>query len=121
MAPRKTAAQRRVEKAPASAFRKLSKAELGKLGLSLKSERYIETGKRVTKNTTTISKRSFTVKQFGAGPEKLSAARAEGAYPYKSKASQAAAEKQRKRGSINRFLKSAPIKHCDSSSGAPRK
>lgn len=96
MATRKTSAQRRVEKAPASAFRKLNKTELGKLGLSLKSERYVETDKRVTKNTLTISKRSFTVKQFGAGPEKLVEARAEGRIPYRSKATQAAAEKQRR-------------------------
>ena len=44
MAPRKTRAQRRVENAPASAFRKLSKIELGKLGLSRKAERYVESG-----------------------------------------------------------------------------
>lgn len=96
MAPRKTSAQRRVEKAPASAFRKLSKTELGKLGLSLKSERYVETGKRVTKNTLSISKRSFTVKQRGMGPEALAEAHAEARVPYLSKSTQAAAEKQRK-------------------------
>lgn len=95
MATKKTAAQKRVQSAPASAFRKLSKTELVKLDLPAKSERYIEIGKRVSKNTTTISKRAFTTKLLGAGPEKLAAARAEGVYPYKSKASQAAAEKQR--------------------------
>jgi hypothetical protein len=74
MSTKKTRTQRRIESAPASAFRKLRKTELSKLGLSPKSERYIEIGKRVSKNTTTISKRALTTKRFGAGPEKLAAA-----------------------------------------------
>jgi hypothetical protein len=91
-----TAALRRVAAAPASAFRRLSKTELSQLGLSPKSERFIEIGKRVSKNTTTISKRAFTVKQLGAGPEKLAEARAEGRYPYKSEKTKEAAEKQKR-------------------------
>jgi hypothetical protein len=91
-----SAALRRVAAAPAEAFRKLTKSELQKLGYSEKSERYIEAGKRVSNNTTTISKRAFTVKRFGAGPEKLAEARNEGRIPYKSKRTQEAAEKQKR-------------------------
>jgi len=101
MSTKKTRTQQRIESAPASAFRKLSKTELSKLGLSSKSERYIEIGKRVSKNTTTISKRAFTIKRFGAGPEKLAAAHKEGDLIYKSRQTQEAAEKQK----ITRGLK----------------
>jgi hypothetical protein len=101
MTAKKTRTQRRIESAPASAFRKLSKTELSKLGLSSKSERYIEIGKRVSKNTTTISKRAFTIKQYGAGPEKLAAPHKEGDLIYKSRKTQEAAEKQK----ITRGLK----------------
>jgi hypothetical protein len=95
MSTKKTRTQRRIESAPARAFRKLSKTELSKLGLSPKSERYIEIGRRVSKNTTTISKRAFTIKRFGTGPEKLAAAHKEGELIYKSRRTQEAAEKQK--------------------------
>jgi len=91
----KTAAQRRIAAAPAGAFRKLTKAELTKLGLLTKSARYIETGKRVTRTTTTISRRAFVKKSEGASFEELSRQRSEGERPYRSKKSQAQAEKQR--------------------------
>ncbi len=101
MATKKTRTQQRIESAPAGAFRKLNKTELSKLGLSSKSERYIEIGKRLFKNAITISKRAFTIKRHGAGPEKLAAARQEGELLYKSRKTQEAAEKQK----ITRGLK----------------
>lgn len=90
-----TRAQTRIAKAAPATLRKLTKSELEKLGYSPKSERYIEIGKRIWKNAVTISKRAFTTKVFGAPPEALAAARAEGRIPYRSKATQAAAEKQK--------------------------
>jgi hypothetical protein len=56
-------------------FRKLSPAELLKIGQPPKSERYIERGARLTKKTPTISKRQFT-------PERLAKAHAAGERPY---------------------------------------
>ncbi len=96
MAKKKTAAQKRIEAAPASEFRRLSKTELEKLGYSSKSARYIEIGKRIARGVKTISKRLFTVKKTGASPEAMARAHAEGELIYKSRKTQAAAEKQRK-------------------------
>ncbi len=95
MARKLTRAEKRIAGAKAADFRKLTKAELEKLGHSAKSSRYIEIGKRVAKNTKTISKRLFTVKMTGASPEALARAHAEGELIYKSRETQKAAEKQR--------------------------
>jgi len=51
-------------------FRKLSPAELRKIGASPKSERYIQTGKRVTKSTGTISRRAYEQARLGTTLEK---------------------------------------------------
>ncbi len=96
MARKLTRAEKRIAGAKAADFRKLTKAELEKLGHSAKSSRYIEIGKRVAKNTKTISKRLFTVKMTGASPEALARAHAEGELIYKSRKNQDAAEKQRR-------------------------
>lgn len=95
MAKKKTAAEKRVAAAPATAFRKLSTTELEKLGFSSKSARYIEIGKRIARGVKTISKRIFTVKKTGASPEALARAHAEGDLIYKSRKTQEAAEKQK--------------------------
>lgn len=62
---------RRLAAKPASGFVKLTPTQLEKLGFTRKSERYIETGKRVTKKSVTISKNQFRFKQTGFTPEKL--------------------------------------------------
>jgi hypothetical protein len=95
MSKKKTVAEKRLAAAPASAFRKLTKTELEKLGFSLKSERYIEIGKRVAKNAKTISKRLFTVKKTGLSPEAAAKAHSEGELLYKSRKTQEAAQKQK--------------------------
>jgi hypothetical protein len=95
MSKKKTAAEKRIASAPASAFRKLTKTELGKLGFSPKSERYIEIGRRPAKNVKTISKRSFTIKKTKITPEAAAKAHAEGELFYKSRKTQEAAEKQK--------------------------
>lgn len=81
--------------APASAFRKLKPAELSAMGLSPKSERYFLIASKRPSIASTISKREFTKKKFGAGPEQLVRARAEGERLYKSAETRTAAEKQR--------------------------
>jgi hypothetical protein len=96
MSKKKTAAEKRIATAPASAFRKLTKTELEKLGFSPKSERFIEVGKRIAKNVKTISKRLFTIKKTGLSPETAAKAHSEGELLYKSRSTQIAAEKQRK-------------------------
>jgi hypothetical protein len=61
-----TRASGRVAATPSEGFRKLAPAELKRLGLPLKSERYVElNAKRVTKVTPTLSKRQFYQKKLG--------------------------------------------------------
>jgi len=90
-----TAAEKRIAAAPASAFRKLTKAELEKLGFSPKSERLIESGRRIARGVKTISKRLFTFKNTDSTPEAIAEAHAEGRIPYKSQQTQEAARKQK--------------------------
>jgi hypothetical protein len=68
-------------------FRKLSPAELLKIGRSPKSERYveIERGARLTKKTPTISKRQFRTKETGLTPERLAKAHRAGERAYKAR------------------------------------
>lgn len=66
-------------------FRKLSPAELLKIGQSPKSERYIERGARLTKKTPTISKRQFRTKEAGLTPERLAKAHRAGEREYKAR------------------------------------
>ena len=116
MSKKKTAAEIRIAAAPASAFRKLTKIELEKLGFSPKSERYIEVGKRIAKNVKTISKRLFTIKKTGLSPETAAKAHSEGELLYKSRKTQEAAEKQkttRKRQRLKKQL-AEPVKDLTS-------
>jgi hypothetical protein len=56
----------RVEATKSGGFRKLSPAELKRLGLSETSERYVEkSAKRITKATPTVSKRQYAQKKLG--------------------------------------------------------
>lgn len=59
-------AAKRISRAPASAFRPLTAAEKARLGISPKTRRYVEAGKRVTKKSPTISERQFREKQTGS-------------------------------------------------------
>jgi hypothetical protein len=77
-------------------FRKLSPDELRKIGSSPKSERYIETGKRVTKSTRTISRRAHEQARLGTTLEKAVRQRQRGERPYKTMATKEAARKQRR-------------------------
>jgi hypothetical protein len=112
MAKKKTAAEKRIAAAPASSFRKLTRTELEKLGLSPKSERFIEIGKRIARNTKTISKRLFTIKKTGVSPEARAIAHAEGELIYQSRKTQEAAKKQKQTREKQRFEKQLekPIK-----------
>jgi hypothetical protein len=57
---------RRLVRTSSKEFRKLSPPELKKLGLSAKSERYVErSAKRLTSATPTLSKRQFYQKKLG--------------------------------------------------------
>jgi hypothetical protein len=77
-------------------FRKLSKAELRKIGASEKSERYIQVGKRVTKTTKTISRRAYDQARLGTTLEKAVRQRQSGERSYKTVATREAARKQRR-------------------------
>jgi hypothetical protein len=77
-------------------YRKLSPAELAKVGAPSKSERYVRVGtKRVTKRTATVSRRAYEQAKLGATLEKAVKQRQSGERPYKTMATRAAAQKQR--------------------------
>jgi hypothetical protein len=90
-----------LEKLAATDLRKLSPAELAKIGESPKAERYVQKGKHVRKGVKTVSKRQYLKKQTaereGAKPvslEKAAERRQSGEYRYSTVASETQAQRQ---------------------------
>jgi|SRR5271166_685067 len=108
--PEKIAIRRakKIEAAPASAFRRLHPKELKKLEYSAKSKRYALKGAAINKNTITISERQWRNKeaaQYNETPETLPAARRRGEVGYRTAAQKEAtakAVKTRFRNSVRR-------------------
>jgi hypothetical protein len=98
----------RIAKASTSELRKLSPAENVRAGRSAKAERYVLCGKRVTRTTTTISKRQYLQKQTAehAGEqlslEQAARRRREQTLSYRSAVSEDQAAKQRETRALQR-------------------
>jgi len=84
----------RFDRLPVSAFRRATRAESAKLGVSYSAKRYLPTAiKRVTANTGTISERQYRTKREGVTVETAIAERKRGVRSYSSPVSHIRAER----------------------------